>query len=143
MYYDLAMRFEIPQFINIPDKLFGPFTFKQTIYLVGGGGIVFVLHKAFPGMLGFILGLPFATLALALVFYKPNGREFMEFIEAWIIYIFSNKFYLWRRDLKKEKKLKVDRRKKRFPEYGKIPEEKREKISDLARSLDILDFEEK
>jgi hypothetical protein len=29
------MQFRVPQFIDIEDKLFGPLTFKQFIYLAG------------------------------------------------------------------------------------------------------------
>jgi len=32
------MRFEVPQFIEVEDKIFGPFTWKQFIYLMGGEG---------------------------------------------------------------------------------------------------------
>ena len=137
------MRFEVPQFINVPDKLFGPFSFKQALYLVGGGGIIFVIYKTLPGILTLILGLPIALFSLALVFYRPNGRDFMDLVEAFIIYTFSQKFFLWRRTEEEEnQKLNTERKKAIFPEYGEIPEDKRKKISDLARSLDILDFEE-
>ncbi len=34
------MRFEVPQFIDVEDKIFGPFTFKQFLYLAGGAGLL-------------------------------------------------------------------------------------------------------
>jgi hypothetical protein len=30
------MRHEVPQFIDIEDKIFGPLTFLQGLYLIGG-----------------------------------------------------------------------------------------------------------
>ena len=33
------MRFEVPQFVDIEDKIFGPLTFKQFIYIAGGAGV--------------------------------------------------------------------------------------------------------
>ncbi len=135
------MRFEIPQFINIPNKLFGPFTLKQTLYLVGGGALIFIIHKTLPSIMVLFLGIPIAAFSLALVFYKPNGREFMEMVDAAFVYALSNKFYLWRRK-EGEKRPTVERKQARFPNPGEIPEDKRKRISDLAWSLDILDFEE-
>ena len=37
------MRFEVPQFIDIEDKIIGPLTWRQFIYLGGGvGGAVVI-----------------------------------------------------------------------------------------------------
>jgi len=42
------MRFEVPQFIDVEDKLFGPLTFTQFVYLAGSGGISFsTVHSFF------------------------------------------------------------------------------------------------
>ncbi|MCA9353083.1 PrgI family protein [Patescibacteria group bacterium] len=137
------MRFEVPQFINVPDKLFGPFTFKQALYLVGGGGLIFIISKLMPFFVTFLLGLPIAAFSLALVFYKPNGRPFMEMVESFLTYSFSHKFYLWRQRDPEPGAQDVTQVHTTFPEEGAIPEQdKREKISDLAWSLDILDFDE-
>lgn len=136
------MRFEVPQFINIPDKLFGPFTFKQALYLVGGGGIVFVLYKTLPLSFAVLLGIPVAAFALALVFYKPNGREFIHMVESFLLYSFSFKFYLWRQRDPEPGAQQVTQIHEAFPEEGALPpESKKQNISDLAWSLDILDFD--
>ncbi len=137
------MRFEVPQFINVEDKLFGPFTFKQSLYLVGGGGLIFIIYKLLPTFVTFVLGLPIAAFSLALVFYKPNGRPFMRMVEAFIVYAFTQKFYLWRRKDQQEKVVDITQIHEKFPEEGALPkEDKSRRISDLAWSLDILDFEE-
>lgn len=137
------MRFEVPQFINVEDKLFGPFTFKQSLYLVGGGGLIFIIYKLLPTFVTFVLGAPIAAFSLALVFYKPNGRPFMKMVEAFIVYVFTQKFYLWRRKDQKAGVANITQVHEKFPEEGALPrEDKRNKISDLAWSLDILDFEE-
>ena len=141
--YTVGMRFEVPQFINVEDKLFGPFTFKQSIYLVGGGGMIFLIYRLLPSFVVFILGIPIAAFTLALVFYKPNGRPFIKMVESYVLYIFTQKFYIWRQ--KDPKNIPEQ-------EYSNIPENilpptdtgnSNQKISDLAWSLDILDFEDK
>ncbi len=137
------MRFEVPQFINIEDKLFGPFTFKQSIYLIGGGGIIFLFYKTLPLFATIILGVPIAALSLALVFYRPNGRPFIFMLESFLIYTFTQKFYLWRQKDRPAGAMNITQIHEKFPEEGALPQEdKRKKISDLAWSLDILDFEE-
>ena len=136
------MRFEVPQFINIPDKLFGPFTFKQALYLVGGGGLIFIIYKLLPSFVALVLGLPIAAFSLALVFLKPNGRPFIHMVESFLLYSFSHKFYLWRKREPEPGAQDVTQIHAAFPQEGELPaEDKRQKISDLAWSLDILDFD--
>ena len=138
----MYMRFEVPQFISLEDKLFGPFTFMQSLYLVGGGGILFAIHKMLPSFVTVLVGIPIAAFSLALVFYKPNGRPFMTMVEAFILYSFTQKFYLWRRRDQKLGAADVVQVHEKFPEEGALPkEDSRRRISDLAWSLDILDFD--
>lgn len=136
------MRFEVPQFINIEDKIFGPFSVKQALYLVGGGGIIFLIFKIsiIPNFIAFILALPIAAFSLALVFYRPYGRPFIQLVEAYLIYAFTQKFYLWRKKEVNQKISLTERKQAPFPEEG--AREQKQKLSDLAWSLDILDIEE-
>lgn len=90
------MQFRVPQFIDIEDKLFGPFTFKQFVYLAGGGGLVFVLYKLLPFWLAIIFIIPAIALSLLLTFYKINEKPFIYYLEAGINYFISNKLYLWK-----------------------------------------------
>ena len=39
------MQFKVPQFIDVEDKLFGPVTFKEFVYLAGGAGLIYVIYK--------------------------------------------------------------------------------------------------
>ncbi len=137
------MRFEVPQFINIPDKLFGPFTFKQALYLVGGAGMVFLIYKTLPFFASVILGGPIIALSLALVYYRPNGRPFIHMLESFIIYSFTQKFYLWRQREPEPGAQEVTQLHAPFENEGELPRDARsQNIADLAWSLDILDFEE-
>ena len=90
------MQYEVPQFIDIEDKIFGPLTFKQFAYLAGAAGIAVLFFTLLPAFLAFLLALPFIALALALAFYKINSKPFIEVMEHAISYFFSNKLYLWK-----------------------------------------------
>ncbi len=138
------MRFEVPQFINIEDKLFGPFTLRQSIYLVGGGGMIFLIYRLLPTPFLYVLAPPILALTLALVFYKPNGRPFIHMMESWILYILSYKFYIWKQKDPAEKVVSMTKQvHKPFPKEGDLPEEvNKQKIKDLAWSLDVLDFDQ-
>lgn len=141
--YNKNMRFEVPQFINVEDKLFGNFTFKQALYLVGGGGSIYLIYKLLPSFAVIVLGLPIAAFSLALVFYKPNGRPFIKYVEALMTFTFTQKFYLWRRSDSDDGISNTEQKHQRFPRKGELPEQNEgRRISDLAWSLDILDFEE-
>ena len=89
------MRFEVPQFIEIEDKIFGPLTWRQFVYIGGGVGAAVVMFLIFPFIVFLLLGLPIALLAGALAFFPVNNRPFAYFLEAVYTYITSDKLYLW------------------------------------------------
>src|SRR3989338_2697311 len=101
------MQFKVPQFLEIEDKIFGPFTFKQFVYLVGGAGICYILFKLLGIWLGAIPILAIAGLSAALVFYRPNGKPFINMIEAGLKYAMQNKLYIWKRHQIKIKKKQI------------------------------------
>ena len=91
------MQFQVPQFIEVEDKIIGPFTFKQFIYLAGGAGISFIIFKILPLFLGiFIIG-PVVALSLALAFYKVNDQPFIVALESGLKYALGKKLYLWKK----------------------------------------------
>lgn len=91
------MRFEVPQFIEIEDKIFGPLTWRQFLYLGGGIGMAVVMFFMLPFIFFAIFGIPLALLAGALAFYPINNRPFSYFLEALINYFSGQRLYLWRR----------------------------------------------
>ncbi len=90
------MRFEVPQFIEIEDKIFGPLTWRQFLYLGGGLGMAVVMFITVPFIIFVLLGLPLALLAGALAFYPVNNRPFSYFLEALFNYITKQRVFFWR-----------------------------------------------
>jgi Flp pilus assembly protein TadB len=68
------MEYQVPQFIEVEDKIFGPLTLKQFIFVAGGAGLcvtaVLTLH-----LIGWIIAIPVAIFSLALAFYKVNSKS--------------------------------------------------------------------
>lgn len=130
------MRFEVPQFIEIEDKIFGPLTIKQFIYLAGGAGLSFVFFTYLPKYISFIFIIPVISLAVALAFYKPQDRSFITILEAGFNYFRNGKLYIWKKisrkiDNKEEEKL-IDPTTQIV-----IPKLSDSKLADLSWSLDI------
>lgn len=92
------MQFEVPQFIEIEDKIFGPFTWRQFLYLGGGAGMAVVLFLTTPLFVFILVGLPLGLFAAALAFYPINNRPFSYFIEAMYNYFRRHRLYLWKQE---------------------------------------------
>jgi hypothetical protein len=91
------MKFQVPQFIEVEDKIFGPLTLKQFIYLCGGGGLCVIFYLVMPFYLAILFILPVAAFSLALAFYKINNKPFIFVLEAAAKYLISDHLYVWRR----------------------------------------------
>lgn len=91
------MRFEVPQFIEIEDKIFGPLTWKQFVYMGGGVGVAVVLFFMTPFIIFVIVGLPVVAISFLLSFYPVNNRSFSVFLESFFNFSFNKKLYLWRK----------------------------------------------
>ncbi len=91
------MRFEVPQFIEIEDKIFGPFTWKQFVYLCGGIGVAAVTYLATPLFFFALIGIPAAGIAFLLAFYPVNNRPFSIFLESVFTFYKSDRVYHWKK----------------------------------------------
>lgn len=129
------MRFQVPQFIEVESKIFGPLTLKQFIYLLGGAGLIFLLYAALPFWLMLFFALPIGALALALAFYKVNNQPFIKVIENAFKYFTSARLYLWKKTPPKPEKETAEK-KEASPQIF-VPKITQSKLKDLAWSLDI------
>lgn len=131
------MQFQVPQFIEIEDKIFGPLTIKQFIYLAGGVGASIVLWLYIPyKIISVILILPVVALALALAFYKTNGKSFLDILEAAFYYYIGSKLYIWRKEPKKID-TKIANQVEQARSMVNVPKMSESKLKDLTWSLDI------
>lgn len=92
------MRFEVPQFVDVEDKIFGPFTWKQFVYLAGGGGAGFILYATLPFIIFVLVAAPIVALAAGLAFYKINEQPLSVMVEAVVTYFSRGRLYLWKKD---------------------------------------------
>lgn len=131
------MRFQVPQFIEVEDKIFGPFTFRQFIYLAGGAGMSFVIYSLLPFFIAVFLIVPVAALSLGLAFYKVNNRPFIAILEAALQYALKNKLYIWKKEERKpEQKKEVE---SNTASDVFVPRLSESKLKDISWSLDVQD----
>ena len=91
------MQHKVPQFIEVEDKIFGPFTLKQFSYLAGGFGLSIIVWRTFANS-SFVLFLiaPIVGLSLALTFLKPNQKPFIFLLQNAIYFAIKPKKLFWK-----------------------------------------------
>ncbi len=130
------MQFQVPQFIEVEDKIFGPLTFKQFVYLLGAAGVGYILWRVLPIFLAGPLILAFGGLGAALAFFKYNGQPFILAVEHAFYYVVRTKLYLW----SSQPSAPQAATKMQTPLAVKdvyVPKLSESKLHDLAWSLDI------
>ena len=133
------MLFNTPQYIDIEDKIAGPLTAKQLMWMFGMGAALLILWGVFDQMTFIISAIPVVIIFCAFAFYRPQGQPLIRFIIWGILFLFQSKSYVWRRDYEKKKK------EKKLEEHAgsELMVKKQEKqdilsknIEDLSKTLD-------
>ncbi len=128
------MEYQVPQFIEVENKIVGPLTLRQFIYLAGGAGLCVLFFVYLPIIFALLFSALAVAFAVALSFYKVNGKPFIEVLEAGFNYYTGAKLFLWKRrdpEAQKNTLAKVE------PEVQKTERITRGKLSELAWSLDV------
>ncbi len=130
------MRYQVPQFIEVEDKIFGPLTAKQFIYLAGGGGVCLAVFSTLPIYIAAVVGAPVMALSFALAFYKINGRPFISVLENAFNYLVGSKLYLWSATRPKKQEAAIATP---TAQALAIPKLSESKLRELTWSLNIKD----
>lgn len=138
-------QFQVPQFIDIEDRIIGPLTLKQFFYLLAAAGVGlmgwFFLHL----VLFVLIALPLAGLFAAMAFVKISGRPFPVIFMSAVNYYLKPRLYLWRsRPAPKPSQLSQLIRGGEPPPapaslLGAAPKLSERKLGELAWSLDITE----
>jgi hypothetical protein len=90
-------RYQVPQFLEVEDKIFGPLTLKQFLYVAAGAALFFISWTVLPRLLAILIGVPVLVFFIALAFLKINNRPLSFAIENALKFLLGNKLYLWRK----------------------------------------------
>ncbi len=126
------MQFQVPQFIDIEDKIIGPFTLKQFMYIAGGALLLFILFKTVKFFILIVLAGPIIALTVSLAFVKMHGQPFISIIKNFFGFLRKPDFYVWKRPKEEIQKQEEE------PEIIKVvPSQKRGKLKKKERLQDV------
>lgn len=89
------MQFQVPQFIDTEDKIIGPFTLRQFIYIAAAGGVSAMLYFSVATWLFLLLSIFVFALAIGLSFVKVEGRPLVDVIMAAASFYWKPQTYVW------------------------------------------------
>jgi len=136
------MEYQVPQFIEVENKVIGPLTLKQFIYIAGTAGLCIVYVFYTPLVIAVLLAIPTVALGVSLAFYKVNGKPFIQVLEAGFNYYTGAKFFLWKHKAPTNKETTAAAAVAAQAEAAAqtplgTPKLTRGKLAELAWSLDI------
>ncbi len=100
------MQFQIPQFIEIEDKIVGPLTLRQFLYLAGAAAVSFVFFFLLQFWLWLMITVVLGSIGVAFAFIKYHSQPLPKIALQFFFYLWRPRLYLWQRE-KKEKTFEV------------------------------------
>ncbi len=125
------MLFNVPQYIDIEDKIAGPLTAKQLLWMFGMGAVLLVLWGILDKSVFFAAAIPVILIFAALAFYRPYNQPLIKFIFSGILFIFRPKVYIWKRTFEKKS---IRHKNEKEPAIIK----KKEKLAPSAGNIEML-----
>lgn len=74
------MRYVVPQFIDVEDKILGPLTVRQFSIMMVVGLTLALFWKLFDFMLFLVAGVPLFAIGVLFAFFRVNGQPFHFFL---------------------------------------------------------------
>ena len=132
-------QYQVPQFINIEDRVVGPLTLRQFFYLLGGAAFGIVAYFLFQFILFVIVMIPVSILTLLLTFLTINGQPFAKILFSAMNFYMKPKLFIWQSIQHETKKIPASGTEpnKTAATAVAVPRPQEGKLSDLAWSLDI------
>ena len=129
-------QFQVPQFITVEDKVIGPLTVKQSVYVLGGIVLIVLARLIFVPILFFPIAAVIGGFAAALAFLKINEVSFPTIVKNGFFYSMRPHIYIWKKQDRKKPTLEKS---SPVPELtvNATPKLSESKLSDLAWSLNI------
>ena len=131
------MIFNIPQFIDIEDKIVGPLTAKQLGWLAAAGVCMLVAWTMLDMSAFIMVAIPLVLFFGGMAFYRPNGQPLTSLISAIFVFFMKPKLYIWRRvpDMKKvNSHEKLNAKNPNAPSHKEVT---LKEIADISQLLEI------
>ncbi len=92
------MHANVPQFIDVEDKIAFGLTAKQLLWMFGMGAILLVIYNILDRQAFFVVGVPIAVIFVGLAFYRPQGVSLLTFSGFALRFLMRPKNYIWKRN---------------------------------------------
>lgn len=89
------MQFQIPQFIDAEDKIVGPLTLKQFLYVAAAGGLSFLFFVFLQTWIFLFLAIPIMVIGIGLAFFKVNGQSLPTVVGNAFRFYWGPQRYTW------------------------------------------------
>ncbi|MEK7082756.1 MAG: PrgI family protein [Patescibacteria group bacterium] len=129
-------QFQVPQFITVEDKVIGPLTIKQAVFVLGGVIVIAVVRMALVPFLFYPIALIIAAIAAALAFLKIGDIPFPTIVKNGFWYAMRPHVYIWKKE-KAKKSVPAQAKDDHHVTVNATPKLSESKLSDLAWSLNI------
>ena len=128
-------QYQIPQFIDIEDKILGPLTIRQFFYFLAAAAIGFILWNFLTFQHFIIAMVIIGGISVMFAFVKINGKSFNAFVHNLVSFIFSSQKYVWEKEGPTAAPKEARQEKKQKNDAAKKMSEK--EIKNLASLLDV------
>jgi len=92
------MQFKVPQNIDLEDKIVGPLTLLQFVYLMAGGLIIYIAMGIIHSGWFWLVAIPVGIFSLALAFLKIQDQPFMHFLASAALYFVRPRERAWKKE---------------------------------------------
>lgn len=131
------MMSNVPQFIDIEDKVAGPLTWRQLLWVIAMGIILLVLYNMLPGIAFIVVAIPIVLFFSALAFYRPQGQSLISFLGHGFFFFFRPKVAVWERPVVRPRAVSAAKP-QRQAEPDRSKGVSREELRNLAKMLDTV-----
>lgn len=130
------MQFSLPQFIDVEDRVIGPLTLRQFLWLLAGGAIIFILWGFLKIWMLIILAIPVIALAAAFAFLRPQGRSLITYLLSIIRFATGPKQFVWKKTSPARIKKEIKKKEVKGPTAPATVKVSESQLKDLAWTLD-------
>lgn len=94
------MRFQVPQFVDIEDKIIGPLTLKQFLMYFSAAMTLVPVYLFSDLALFIAVALPILGITAAFAHLRINGKSLFETLINTLFFYTSSQLFIWKRTSK-------------------------------------------
>ena len=92
------MQYQIPQFIDVEDKIVGPFSMRQFIYVCVSIGFSFFLYFTVQTLPWLIFSVFIVGTGFSAAFIRINGQSLPKIVRSAFLFYWKPQLYVWQPD---------------------------------------------